>query len=176
MDFRVGIKQFSAHWSSLEDRIFFSFNTEEGELFQFWLTRAMSQFLLDRSQLTVEQELSIQHSERSSKLISEFQKEGLKKQIHFDETFEGGQTTPLGDDPILVVAINLELAKEGVQVALTLASNQVVRFPLTSTQLQALILLVERLASQAQWKLAEEEVIIIDAGQSILNNPPTQLH
>ena len=172
----MAIKQFSAHWSSLEDRIFFSFNTEEGELFQFWLTRTIAKTMLNRSQLTIEQGLSAQHNERSSKLISEFQKEGLKKQINFDETFEGGQSSPLGADPILVVAIDLELAKEGIQVNLTLASNQVVRFPLATTQLQALNLLIERLATQAQWNIAEQEVMVIDAGQSAINNPPTQLH
>ena len=171
----MGIKQFSAHWSSVEDRIFFSFNTEEGELFQFWLTRATTQFLLDRSQLTVEQELSSQHSERSSKLISEFQKEGLKKQINFNEVFEGGLNTPLGVDPILVVAIDIELTKEGIQVNMRLASNLVVRFLLATTQLQALTLLIERLATQAKWNIVEQDVTVIDAGQSLAPLSP-QLH
>jgi hypothetical protein len=173
----MGIKQLSAHWSGIEDRIFFSFNTEEGELFQFWITRAIARAILDRSQLVVEQELSNQHNERASKLISEFQKEGLKKQINFEETFEGGQSNPLGVEPILIATFEMRLEEDGVLIALTLVSNQVVRFRLIGAQLQALSLLIERLAVQAQWGIGEQEIVEIEAGQSALaSNPSSQLH
>ena len=173
----MGIKQFSAHWSGTEDRIFFSFNTEEGELFRFWITRAIAHLMLDRIQLVVEQELGSQHNERASKIISEFQKESLKKQLNFKESFDTGQSTPLGDDPILVIAVEMGLEDDGVLIALTLASNQVVRFRLMGAQLQALSLLIERLATQAQWKITDHEITEIGTGKGKLSsNPPTQLH
>jgi hypothetical protein len=172
----MSVKQFSAVYSPLEDRIIFSFNTTEGELYSFVLTRAITASLLDYGELVVEQSLSSQHNERSSKLISEFQKAGLKKQINFAEAFEGGDTTPLGKDPILVSQISLDLKPNTVGVSLTLVSNQIIGFQIAAVQLQALSLLLEKLARQANWKITLEDHsgpdLLLDANES----PISQLH
>ncbi len=172
----MSVKQFSATYSSLEDRIVFGFNTTEGELYSFLLTRAMAKSLIDQAELTVEQSIGAQHNERSSKLISEFQKEGLKKQLNFEEAFEGGDKTPLGSNPILVCQVSMDLQPDTVTISLTLASNQVVGFGLLPVQLQALILLIERLANQADWKIIGPEAISIDSLACTPMNPSSQFH
>ena len=152
----MSVKQFSASYVAIEDRIVLSLNTTEGELFFFILTRAVTCALLNQAEMAVEQSLASQHSVRSSKVISEFQKEGLKKQINFQENFEGGTITPLGKDPILVCQVTLDVKPELISIGLTLLSNQVVGFALPPVQLQAFCLLLERLARQAHWGFGTE--------------------
>jgi len=172
----MSINQFSASWSQVEDRIHFSFNTIDKELFQFWLTRVVTRSLLDSAQITIEQDLSNFHNERSSKLISEFQKEGLKGRINFEEAFEGGRNTPLGENPILVSAIQIELVEQAATISMTLVNNQMVRFGLTCAQLQALGLLLERLAIQANWNITHQEIGENDGPKRPLINTPPQVH
>ncbi len=172
----MSVKQFSAIYSPLEDRIIFSFNTTEGDLYSFVLTRAITASLLDHGEVVVEQSLASQHNERSSKLISEFQKEGLKKQINFAEAFEGGDVTPLGKDPILVAKVALDLKPNTVGVSLTLVSNQVIGFQIAAVQLQALSLLLERLARQANWKITLEDHSDPELRLDAQEGPSSQLH
>ena len=172
----MSVKQFSAVYSQLEDRILFGFNTSEGELFQFWLTRALAKSCIDQCDLIVERSFGAQHNERSSKLISEFQKEGLKKQLNFEETFEGGDTSPLGDAPILVAGASLELKDDTVTISLTLASNQVVGFGLPVMQLQPLSLLIEKLAGQANWQIGPDTPTNVETLLSGPHNPSPQVH
>ena len=172
----MSVKQFSAVYAPIEDRIIFGFNTTEDELYSFILTRAIASSFLDQAETTVEQSLSSEHSERSSKLISEFQKEGLKKQLNFEVRFEGGQITPLGKEPILVTQVHLDLKPDNVAISLTLLSNQVVGFSLLAVQLQALTLLLEKLARQACWKIGSDDSAANEA-QILVDLPvASQLH
>ena len=172
----MSVKQFSAVYCPIEDRIAFSFNTTEGELYSFLLTRVISKSLLEQSELTVEQSFASQHNERSSKLLQEFQKDGLKKQINFEESFEGGEISPLGSNPLLVSHIKLDLKPELVSISLTLISNQVVGFGVLPVQLQALTLLIEKLARQAQWQIISDEPATVDAVIVVSASPSSQLH
>jgi len=172
----VSVKQFSASYIPLEDRIALSLNTTEGELYSFLLTRAITRSWIHFSEAAIEQSIGTEHNERSTKLISEFQKEGLKKQLNFEESFEGGDKAPLGSDPILVAQVQMDLQPDTVTISLTLVTNQVVGFGLPTVQLQALILLFERLASKADWKIAGQEVISIDSSSTAAISPSSQLH
>ena len=171
----MSVKQFSAVYSPIEDRIIFSLNTTEGELYSFVLTRAMSKSLLDQADFAVEQSFASQHNERSSKLIQEFQKEGLKKQINFEESFEGGEIRPLGSDPLLVTCVQLDLKPEIVSISLTFLINQVVSFSVPPVQLQALTLLIEKLAKQALWQIIGEDVTS-NSNASLSTTSASQLH
>lgn len=154
----------------------FSFNTTEGELYCFLLTRAITKSILDQSDLTVEMSLSIQHNERSSKLISEFQREGLKKQVNFEEKFEGGQITPLGDTPSLVSQAVLALKSENISISLTLVTGQVVGFHVGLVQLQALSLLLEKLSHQAHWQISVLPDFDAELSRSITATSSSQVH
>jgi len=149
----VSVKQFSASYSAYEDRILLSMNTTEKTIFHFLLTRACCQALLAQIDQVVGEHLMVEHSLRTSQIIGELQKEGLKKQLNFLEAFEGGDQAPLGEGPILVTQTHIEMHNEQALVALTLVNLQLVRFGLNTLQLQALALLLERLAHQAKWAL-----------------------
>jgi hypothetical protein len=171
----VSVKQFSAHYAPLEDRILLRLNTTEGDLCQFWVTRAIAKSLNRQAQSAVEQSVAAEHTERSSKIIAEFQKEGLKKQLSFEESFEGGSQTPLGTEPVLITQVTMDKAGEGVAIALTLATNQILRFTLLPMQLQALTLLIERLVLQGDWGITEG-LSLGDGAITEQSHPGTQLH
>jgi hypothetical protein len=172
----MSVKQFSAVYLPLEDRILFGFNTSENELYQFFLTRAVAKsFFLQAEQIS-EQAFGRQHNERSSKLISEFQKEGLKKQLNFQEQFEGGDTLPLGDDPILVTQVQLENQEDDVRVSLTLVTNQMVGFSLPALQLQAVCVLLEKLAQEALWQISADGVGHSESSSADLVSSSSALH
>jgi len=72
--------------------------------------------------------------------------------------------------------VQMDLQPDTVTISLTLVTNQVVGFGLPTVQLQALILLFERLASKADWKIAGQEVISIDSSSTAAISPSSQLH
>jgi hypothetical protein len=172
----MGVKQFNAQFLPVEDRIVFNFNTEEGQLYSFLLTRAISRLFINQSELFLQRAIGAEHSERSSKIISEFQKDGLKKQLDFKDTFEGGQIFPIGKEPILVSLVQIELNDNAVRISLSLVSNQVVAFGLPILQLQALVLLLEKLTLQANWQISSQESPTLDAGNSLDGHASHHLH
>jgi hypothetical protein len=162
-------------YSQLEDRISFGFNTTQEELYEFFLTRAITKSLTDQGDKIAEQFHGALHNERSSKLISEFQKDGLKKQINFEDYFEGGRIRPLGEAPILVSQVQFELQNDVVRISITLVTTQIVSFSLAIVQLQALILLLEKLAIQAYWNIIPGDVSSI-ISQEVFIADPDHLH
>jgi hypothetical protein len=153
----MAIKQFNAGWSKKEDRIFLNLNTSEGELFRFWITRFIAKHLLQGAQSLIQKDLEVKHNPRASQVIQEFQKDAIKKQLDFTEAFEGGEKKPLGADPVLVTGLDLSLKKNIVTVGLQLITNQTASFDLTPSQLQPLIILLEKLTKEADWKLESDD-------------------
>lgn len=172
----MGVKQFNAQYSLVEDRIVFSFNTQESQLYSFLLTRAMTQSFFDQCDLYLSQSLIAVHCERTSKIISEFQKNELKKHLDFKDTFQGGQTFPIGREPILVSIVRIELEDNHLRISLTLVNNQVVAFGLPSLQLQALTLLLEKLAYQANWQICEVPLNATNDQIMSISNTSDSLH
>ena len=172
----MSIKQFSAHYAPLEDRIVLHLNTTEGEVYSFLVTRAIAKSLSLHAQSAVEQLVAVKHSARSSKIISEFQKEGLKKQLNFEESFEGGSHSPLGTEPVLIAQVTVETVKESVAIAFTLTTNQILRFTLLAVQVQAFTLLLERLAQQADWRLHEPSISLEEEPAAGNSQPASQIH
>jgi hypothetical protein len=172
----VSLKQFSAYYAPLEDRIVLHLNTTEGELYSFLVTRAITKSLSLHAQSAVEQSVAAEHTERSSKIIVEFQKEGLKKQLSFEDSFEGGSQAPLGTEPLLITQVTMEIEGESVAIALTLMTNQILRFTLLAVQVQAFTLLLERLAQQADWKLHEPSISLDEEPATENSQPASQLH
>jgi len=174
----MAIKQFNAGWSKKEDRIFLNFNTSEGELFRFWITRFIAKHLLQGAQSMIQKDLEVKHNPRASQVIQEFQKDAIKKQLDFKEEFEGGEKKPLGDDPVLVIGLNLSLKNNMVTVGLQLITKQTASFDLAPSQLQPLIILLENLTNQADWKIDSEgaETIVTSYDNSNESDKSKKLH
>ena len=150
----MAIEQFSAVYLPIEDRIDFRFNTSEGTLFCVLFTRSITQRFINQSDAVIEQAIGVHHPNvRSQKLVSEFQKDGLKKSLNFKEPFKGGETLPLGADPVLVSSVSFESQGASILIAIGLINNQVLRFSLLPAQLQAVMILLEKLALEANWQV-----------------------
>ena len=152
----MAIKQFNAGWSKKEDRITLSLNTSEGEVFRFWITRFIAKHLLQGSQSMIQANLETKHNARASQVIQEFQKDAVKEQLNLHESFEGGDKTPLGDEPVLVIGLNLQSNNKAVTIGLQLDIGKTATFELPLGQLQPLIVLLEKLAADADWQINVE--------------------
>ncbi|MBJ7380822.1 MAG: hypothetical protein JHC80_08720 [Polynucleobacter sp.] len=167
----MAIKQLNASWSKKEDRIVLSFNTTGDELFRFWITRFIAKHIIEGAQSMVQKGLETHHSPRTSQVIQEFQKDAIKKQIDFEEEFEGGKKSPLGNDPILVIGLNMVLKKKSINIGFKLVTNQTASFDLAINQLQPLVVLIEKLAQKAEWAIDNADnknsLINIDADNQL---------
>ena len=172
----MSVKQFSANYNALEDRIIFSFNTTEAELYSFLLTRAIAKSLLNQAQDAVEAELATQHSDRSSKIIQEVQKDDLKKYIQFENHFDGGQSTPLGESPILITAVQITVEDHRIAISFNLTTNQLLGFSLSTAEIQMLCVLIEKLALQGAWQISAPEDILTTLALQSSSTSSSQLH
>jgi hypothetical protein len=174
----MSIKQFNAGWSKKEDRITLNINTSEGELFRFWITRFIAKHLLEGAQTLIQSGLETKHNPRASQVIQEFQKDAVKQQLNLNETFEGGDKKPLGDDPILVIGLTLNLNNEKVKVRLQLDNGKTASFDLLLSQLQPLVVLLEKLSITADWQLISGDDAVSNLAQSTQDSQtnPNKLH
>lgn len=173
---KMSVKQFSANYLTLEDRIQLSLNTTNGELYGFLLTRAQTQAFLRQCDNVIEEGLKANHDERSSKLIQEFHKDKIKKEINFEESFEGGDKAPLGKESILVAGTQVAMQSEMAAISLLLVSDQQVSFSLALGELQAVIVLIEKLAVLANWRITEIEEITLESAGALDYKTPSHLH
>lgn len=163
----MAIKQFNAGWSKKEDRIFLNLNTTEGELYRFWITRFIAKHILQGSRSMIQANLETKHNTRASQVIQEFQKDAVKQQLNLNETFEGGDKTPLGEDPILVIGLNLQSNHKTVTISLQLEIGKRASFDLPLGQLQPLVVLLEKLAADAEWNLdADSQEVLSSEAES----------
>jgi hypothetical protein len=149
------IRQFSAHWNPLEDRIFLRFNTHLDEEYRLWLTRTLIGQLFEQAADFIRQSLSKKHDARIIALVEDFQKQRVNQHVNAGQAFQEGQKRPLGDNPVLVIALKLSVKNEThARLTMQLASKKKLDIPLNLQTLQSMVYLVERLQKQAQWSLS----------------------
>ena len=173
----MSIKQFNAGWSKKEDRITLSLNTSDGEVFRFWVTRFIAKHLLQGSQSMIQANLEAKHNARASQVIQEFQKDVVKQQLNLHEPFEGGDKTPLGNEPVLVIGLNIQSNNHSVTIGLQLDIGKTVSFELSLGQLQPLIVLLEKLAADADWQInAEGSGVLTGVHETLKQDTSKKLH
>jgi len=152
----MSIKQFNATYFLNEDRIIFRFNTIDNSEYKFWLTRRLTHFILK----SAGQFLEKQHDEKSSpsveKIISELQQQSDKQAPNFSTSYESGTQYPFGADAVLVMDIKCEMTKieehDIFSLDFILPGGGNMNLQLTAPIMQNLILLLEELNIQANWR------------------------
>jgi len=162
----VSIKQFNATWSPLEDRIELNINTDEDELYRFWLTRLISQKIIDHCRDLSKKSLEKQHGERLSEVLHEFQKESFKSSVNFKSSFQGGEILPLGPEAVLITDVQISPSDQLVSLQFNLGDGKNIQFLLHINQLNILTLLIERISKGANWNLVIERSNITNVQQS----------
>jgi hypothetical protein len=148
------IRQFSANWSSVQDRILLRFNTPKNEEYRLWLTRLVVKSLFDQAFELIQKILSRKHDARVAALIQDFQRQKINNHMNAGQVFQEGGMRPLGDAAILVTHLNLLASDEMVTtLTLHLSTQQKIAVPLNFHALQSMVYLIEKLQIQAGWSL-----------------------
>ncbi|MEI6612984.1 hypothetical protein [Polynucleobacter sp.] len=165
----MGIKQLNATYLIHEDRILFRFNTDEAAEFRLWFTRRVSLFILGATAHLYEKQLEKSHAPETAKAIAQFEQANLQDQITQSDTsgkgeeYQGGTQYPLGADALLVMDVKCQLSQEsGVDVLsldFVLPANANLNIKLDGRMLQALCVLLNHLAVNAQWQTSPQLVV-----------------
>jgi hypothetical protein len=181
----MGIKQFNGSYLIHEDRILFRFNTDEAAEYRLWLTRRITLFILGATAHLIEKQLEKNHSPEAAKAIAQFDQANLEEQLNkpkddgassgtgATEVYQGGSQYPLGSDPLLVMDVQCQLSKEknvdALSVDFALPGGANLNLKLDGKMLQALCVLLQHLAVNAQWQttvqvqVSEQEIELLEA-------------
>lgn len=152
---RMSIKQFNGSYMPNEDRLMFRLNTSEDDEYRFWFTRRVTLFILAATEHLVEKKLEQTHEKPAAKAIAQFQQESVKEQTKFTADYIPASKYPIGADPVLVMDVKCAMMQvENVDVLsmdLVMPGGSNLNLKLTIPILQAMRLLLERFAQQANW-------------------------
>jgi len=162
----MGIRQFNITYLIPEDRLLFSFNTNDGQEFRFWLTRRITLFILAATQHLKLKSLEQTHSPENAKAISDFNEEAghirnsnsgghdLKGVESADQYLPGSQF-PLGVEPSLLSEVKCTLEKHGqedvLSLDLVLLDGMNLNLKIADPALLSMRLLMNRLREYAAW-------------------------
>jgi hypothetical protein len=148
------IRQFSANWNHFQDRILLRFNTNKDEEYRLWLTRAVVKRLFEQAFEYMQKTLSQKHDARVAALIQDFQRQKVNNHINVGQAFQDCDHRPLGDDPSLVLDLNLITKPELIPyLTLHLAGQKKIDIPMNFHTLQSMVYLIDKLQVQATWML-----------------------
>lgn len=157
---KMSIKQFNATYHVSDDRLLFRFNTIENADFRFWFTRRVTLFILAATQHLMVKKLEQTHSPEAAKAIAEFGKEAMQidpgtQGVSQVDSYQPGESYPLGADPLLVMDAKCALEKEGGEDALSLdlvlPGGANINLKMAGPTLQAMCTLLNQLREHAQW-------------------------
>lgn len=150
----MGVKQFNASYDKQEDRIFFRFNTQEQTEFRFWLTLFITKNILSAIDQLITKSLEQKHNTQIAQVIHEFQDEAIAKTTNLKTPYEGAQSYPLGEVPILVTGFSVSEKEGTFSFAFNLMGGKSVNMQLASAATQSMALLLRKLGSaNSHWNL-----------------------
>jgi hypothetical protein len=174
----MGVKQFNASYDKQEDRIFFRFNTQEQSEFRFWLTLFITKSILSAIDQLITKSLEKTHNTQIAQVIHEFQDEAIAKTTDLKTPYEGAQTYPLGEAPILVTGFTISEKEGAFSFAFNLLGGQSVNMQLATAATQSMALLLKKLGSaNAHWYLGPDMIGPMgDAQMSEITHVNKQVH
>ena len=159
----MGIKQLNGGYVPAEDRILLRVSTDEGQEFRFWLTRRLTLRLMPVLQQTVGRMESstpqmVAPDPASQQILTDLKRDAFMQKADFKTAYvEQVQQRPLGEEPMLVTDVQLQL--QGTAVLLTLQDKGAVAGQTQSCQLNlqaslvhGLIHLIGQAMDKAGWQ------------------------
>ena len=167
----MSIHQFNASWVCDEDRILLRFNTVDQSEYRIALTRRVLEILFSTGESILQAKLESCYSKNTTPVVHEFQNSMVAQRSDFQSTFKPGQTFPLGDSPILVVAIRVnDGSQDSVSIDFQLVTQQNLNIKIPQANFRALIILLKRLQAQANWCLDDVKTPINSAAGTSQSN------
>jgi hypothetical protein len=174
----MGVKQFNASYDKQEDRIFFRFNTQDQSEFRFWLTLFITKNILAAIDQLITKSLEKKHNAQIAQVIHDFQDEAIAKTTDLKSPYEGAQTFPLGEVPILVTGFSVS-EKDGIFFfTFNLLGGKSVNMQLPTAATQSMALLLRKLgSSNKHWLMLHEVPNLTDHQEAPEeSSPKKQLH
>ena len=165
----MSIKQFNGEWVCREDRVLFRFNTHQDQEFSFWFTRYVLKRLLEGAKQMAVQALEAQHTPEVAQQVQSFQQASIAQQLNFENNFQPAQEKPMGEVPLLVTGLTLNLQGEMVTLKLDVDLDKSVQVQMPAQVFQVMRALLDKLQSVAQW-----EVGIVSDPEGTSTSPATE--
>ena len=157
------IHQLNVSHNDRQDRLLLRLNTQTGQEFRFWLTRRLTLRLMPVLLQTVGRMESntpqmVATDPASQQILSDLKRDAFLQQADFKTPFsEQAQQLPLGDAPMLVTDVHLQLMGMGMQLTLEdkdAASGQTrsCQLQLQASLVHGLIHLLQQASSAAHWQ------------------------
>lgn len=164
----MSIYQFNATWVCDEDRILLRFNTVEQSEFKILFSRRVLSALFNFGEASLHNQLASSYPTSVVPAVNEFQNIAVVQQSDFQTAFKPGDTFPLGESPILVVAIRITEQEKSVSIDFQLATKQNLNIKIPQANFRALMILLKRLQAEAGWGLDDVQVTSLSTqvGQS----------
>lgn len=164
----MGVKQLNANYDKQEDRIFFRFNTQDQSEFRFWLTLFITTNILSAIDQLITKSLEKTHNAQIAQVIHEFQDEAVAKTTDLKTSYEGAQTFPLGEAPVLVTGFSVS-EKAGIFFfTFNLLGGKSVNLQLPTAATQSMALLLRKLGSaNAHWHVEHKFSSLITKPQML---------
>ena len=164
----MSVLQFNGNYQPQEDRLIFRFNTAASEEYRLFLTRASLKQLFQSGESTLQSQLASSYPTSVVPAVNEFQNTAVAQQSDFQTAFKSGETFPLGESPILVVAIRITEQEKSVSIDFQLATKQNLNIKIPQANFRALMILLKRLQAEAGWGLDDVQVTSLSTqvGQS----------
>lgn len=147
------IKKFNANWSSGEDRILLRINSIQEAEYCLWLSRHQTKILFEKSINLISLSLSEKHNSKIAGLVEGFQRQNLQNKIYSNNNHTKANKYPLGEEPILVIGVNIIKKNNQLNLILRLKSSQKIIIPMDIVTLQSLVYLLEKIQNQSSWNL-----------------------
>ncbi len=159
------LHQLNVSHNDRQDRLLLRLNTPSGEEFRFWLTRRLTLRLLPVLQQTLgriesNQPQMLAPDPASQQILTELKRDAFLQKADFKTPYvEQAQQLPLGQEPMLVTDVQMQLQGTGVLITLQdkaadPAQVQSCQLHLQPSLVHGLIHLIQQAAARADWQPA----------------------
>lgn len=155
------IKQFNASYLIPDDRLLFRISTVDDSEYRFWMTRRVVLFILAATNHLLYKKLEERHTPEAAIEMMKFgqevatagQTDAEGKLIEIP--YQAANKYPIGVDPILVMDVKCEIAKDGIDnvlmLDLILPAGGIMNLKMAGNTLHSMCALLSQLAEHASW-------------------------
>jgi hypothetical protein len=144
----MSLRQFSANYDAVEDRILLRVTLTDGGEVRFWLTRASLRGFFGQVNVW------LQPADSSpTAAVKSFQREVSAAQADLKTPLKPGQDFPFGEAPLLVKSISIKTTEAGVKMRFVLVGRQA-DFGITEEILAGVQALLRQVVAATDWGLA----------------------
>lgn len=161
----MNIHQLSVNYEDRQDRLLLRVNTQSGQEYRLWLTRRLTARLLPHLQTCVVQLESLNPQvmvtdASAQQMLTELQRETFLQKADFQTPFNSQDPTlPLGQEPILVTDVQLNLQNNGTlnvvfqDKSTNDTAQRSCQLGLQSALLHGLLHLIDQALKIANWRM-----------------------